>query len=68
LAVWTLGLNPITSYLQLEPFSQGILLLLLREASCPILVVATHILLEAQQLLQTVEVDGASGNFDPEGP
>ena len=32
------------------------------------LVVATHILLEAQQLLQTVEVDGASGDFDPEGP
>lgn len=30
LAVWTLGLNPITSYLQLEPFSQGILFLLLR--------------------------------------
>ena len=32
------------------------------------LVVATHILLEAQQLLQTVEVDGASGDFEPEGP
>lgn len=45
-------------YLQLEPFSQGILFLLLR-GYLPSLVVVTHALLEAQQLLQAVEVDAS---------
>lgn len=63
--MWTLTESYHLLSLQLEPFSQGILFLVLRGYSTQPIV--THALLEVQQLLQAVVLDGVGG-FAPEGP